>query len=244
MGTGRSGLSKGIHNYPGVKDTMHKLESGDYRIFTDRAFGETHYYAGSGSDVTDFFSRQSNFDELINSFTREDRRAFIDWASGEFMRDNKKSFNELSSYKQDMLRIYDKILDKATLNEGIVVRRLASFSLVNNGSRNVPSIDALAKMEGQLVNVGMPLSTSAAAEGLTIGARGKNVEYVIHIPKGSTGAGMWIGDSRINHWGPQQREFMVNRDVILRQGKATYNQSRRLWEVEMFYVGRTKHKYK
>ena len=244
MGTGRSGLNKRSGGLlPGLKDISHKVDSDKYKVFRDKASG-THTYDGSGREVTKFFDQNSNYDELINSLTRDEIRAFIDWASGTFMGSNKSSFGNLTSREQDMLRVYDKILDKAQLNDGIVVRRLASFSLVNSGSRAVPSTDALVKMEGNLINVGMPLSTSAAAQGLTIGARGKNVEYVIHIPKGSTGAGMWIGDHRINHWGPQQREFMVNRDTIFRQGKTTYNSSRGIYEVELFYVGRSKHKYK
>ncbi len=247
MGTGRSGLPKhngtSKHMLPGVKDTSDKIDLDKYKVFRDRA-SDTHEYHGDGSDVVDFFKHQSNYDEIINSMTPEERSQFESWAWGRFMGSNKAEYRDLSPSEQRMLKTYDKILDQSVLNEGIVVRRLASFSLVNNGSRSTPSADALAKMEGNLVNVSMPLSTSAAAQGLTIGTSGKNVEYVIHIPAGTKGAGMWIGDKRINGWGPKQREFMVNRDVIFRQGKTVYNSSRGIYEVELIYVGRTKHKYK
>ena len=244
MGTGRSGLSKGGVNLPpGVKDISHKVNTDEYKIFSDRASG-SHTYEGSGTDVNNFFESQSNYLDMIREMSSEERSHFIDWARGQFMGSNKASWNDLLSYEQNMLRTYDKYLDRATLNEGIVVRRLASFSLVNNGSRNIPDAATLTKMEGNLINVSMPLSTSAAAQGLTIGRTSKNVEYVIHIPAGTKGAGMWIGDRRINHWGPEQREYMVNRDTIFRQGKTTYNKSRGVYEVELFYVGRTKHKYK
>ena len=247
MGNGRhSGLQKnnGKHgNLPtGVKDISHKTDSGDYRVFTDKAQG-SHRYSSNAKEVQDFFGRQSNFEEIIKSLSKKDVDAFYGWAIGRFMGSNKADWSNLSSYEQNMLKIYDKVLDKSVLNEGIVVRRLASFSLVNNGSRSVPS--DFAKLEGNLINVRMPLSSSAAAEGLTIGASGKNVEYVMHIPAGSKGAGMWIGDYRINsEWGPIQREFMVNRDTIFRQGKITYNSKRGIYEVELYYVGRTKHRYK
>lgn len=247
MGTGRSGLAK--HNgasknmLPGVKDISDKIDLDKYKVFRDTASG-THEYHGDGSDVVDFFQHQSNYDEIINSMTYDEKQQFVMWARGMFMGSNKAEYKDLMSREQQMLKTYDKILDKSELNEGIVVRRLASFSLVNNGSRDVPSKEALKNMEGQLVDVKMPLSASAASQGLSIGATGKNVEYVIHIPAGSKGAGMWIGDRRINNWGARQREFMVNRDVIFRQGKTVFNHDRGIYEVELIYVGRTKHRYK
>lgn len=249
MGNGRhSGLQRNNgkrDDLPkGVKDISHKLESGDYRVFKDTAYGG-YNYTGDGKDVMDFFKRKSNFEEVIKSLSSNDVDDFYSWAIGDFMGSNKAEWNTLSSYEQRMLKTYDKVLDKSVLHEGIVVRRLASFSLVNNGSRSVPSDSVLKNMEGNLVNVRMPLSSSAAAEGLRIGSSGKNVEYVIHIPAGSTGAGMWIGDYRINsEWGPKQREFMINRDTVFKQGKTTYNSKRGVYEVELYYVGRTKHNYK
>ena len=248
MGNGRhSGLQKNNgrrSSLPeGVTDITHKTDSGDYKVFRDTASGG-YNYNGDGKDVMDFFKRKSNFEEVVKSISEKEKDHFYNWAIGEFMGSNKAEYSNLSSYEQRMLKTYDKILDKSVLHEGIVVRRLASFSLVNNGSRSVPSDSVLKSMEGNLINVRMPLSSSAAAEGLRIGSSGKNVEYVIHIPAGSKGAGMWIGDYRINaEWGPKQREFMVNRDTIFKQGKTTYNSKRGVYEVELYYVGRTKHKY-
>lgn len=249
MGNGRhSGLQKNNGNRgelpKGVKDISHKLESGNFRVFKDKASGGWNY-TGDGKDVMDFFNRKSNFEEIVKSLSPSEVHDFYSWAIGNFMGSNKAEYGNLNSYEQRMIKTYDKVLDKSVLHEGIVVRRLASFSLVNNGSRSIPSDSILKSMEGNLVNIRMPLSSSAAAEGLTIGASGKNVEYVLHIPAGSKGAGMWIGDYRINsEWGPKQREFMINRDTIFRQGKTTYNSKRGVYEVELHYVGRTKHKYK
>lgn len=248
MGNGRhSGLQR--HNGTqrslpeGVSDISHKVDSGKYKIFTDKATGG-YNYEGSGATTNEFFKKASNFEGIVKNLSDKEIADFYNWAIGDFMGSNKAQYENLSSREQRMLKTYDKVLDKSELYEGVVVRRLASFSLVNNGSRNIPDSDTLAKMEGNLINVSMPLSSSAAAEGLKIGASGKNVEYVIHIPEGSKGAGMWIGDYRINsHWGPKQREFMVNRDTVFRQGKTTYNSKRGIYEVELYYVGRTKHKY-
>lgn len=248
MGNGRhSGLqrSNGRHRGlpEGVSDISHKVDSDKYKIFTDIARGG-YNYEGSGANTNEFFKKASNFEGIVKTLSDKEIADFYNWAIGDFMGSNKAQYADLSSREQRMLRTYDKVLDKSVLYEGVVVRRLASFSLVNNGSRSIPDSATLAKMEGNLVNVSMPLSTSAAAEGLRIGSSGKNVEYVIHIPGGSKGAGMWIGDYRINgEWGPKQREFMVNRDTVFRQGKTTYNSKRNVYEVELFYIGRTKHKY-
>lgn len=228
----------------GVKDITHKVDTDKFHIFPDKSSG-THTYEGSGADTVQFFKDTSNFDKIISGLDITQREAFEEWASGYFMGSNKvEKFSDLSKRSQQLLRIYDKTLDKSNLTEGLVVRRLASFSLINNGSRSIPSKDELKAMEGNLVKLNMPLSTSAAAEGLTIGTMGKNVEYVFHIPGGTVGSGMWIGDTRINGWGAKQREFMVNRDTVYQQGPTTYNSKRGVYEVNLYYIGREKHKYK
>ena len=70
------------------------------------------------------------------------------------------------------------------------------------------------------------MSFGAASQGLTIGDSSKKVEYKLRIPPGSKGAGMWIGDKRINGWGAEQREFMSNRDSVFKVGKTTYDKRR------------------
>ena len=115
MGTGRSGLTKhGGSLPPGVKDISHKVDSSKYKVFRDRPSG-THEYVGSGADVANFFEAQSNFREIIQSMSTEERQHFFDWSQGQFMGNNKSDWNSLLPYEQNMLRAFDKILDKSTV---------------------------------------------------------------------------------------------------------------------------------
>ena len=101
-------------------------------------------------------------------------------------------------------------------------------------------------MVGQNVKSLGNMSTAAAKVGLPIvepWQDNKAVEYTIKIPKGSTGAGMWIGDSRINTWGSAQREFMTNRDTWYRVDKVSYNHSTGRYNVELTYTGLDEHDY-
>lgn len=88
------------------------------------------------------------------------------------------------------------------------------------------------------------MSFSAAKQGLKIDAMSSaNVEYVLSIPGGSKGAGMYIGDKRINKWGNRQREFMTNRDTAYRVGKTSFDTNKNIYVVELSYVGRLAHDY-
>ena len=102
-------------------------------------------------------------------------------------------------------------------------------------------------MKGKVVYSPANLSTGVAKTGLTIGAASeKPIEYRIHIPAGSKGAGMWIGDDRINGWGGRQREFMTNRDSLYVIGDSKDGKDykdRDVTYVDLYYIGRTKHKY-
>ena len=111
------------------------------------------------------------------------------------------------------------------------------------GKRYASSLSELRAIEGNLVNVTSFMSCAAASEGLHIGDTGKNVQLRIHIPSGSVGAGMWVGHPKVNAWGVRQREFMTNRDIVIRVGKSTYDASTGVYTVNVYYEGRTAHDY-
>lgn len=218
--------------------------TGDYEYFTDTAIDD-YSYTGTGKNVKKFFKDNSNVGYLITHMNRRERYAFEMWSIGQFMSGQQyRGFSNMTPLEQLYTRTYDKIIDRATLDKGIVVHRLAGFELINNGSNGPMDLAQLHALEGSTVISLGNMSTAAAAEGLTIGSRDKKVDYEIHIPGGSTGAGMWIGDYRINSaWGPEQREFMTNRDIELKVGKATYNQSTDTYTVPLYYIKREPHRY-
>ena len=216
-----------------------------YKEWDDKASGGWTY-GGTGKDQEDFFAENSNSDELITNMDSEERSAFKQgWTPGRFMRGQQyMGFDKMTDQEQQWTRIYDKILDRATLKEGIVVTRRASAELIlGKGHTRASSLEELKALRGKLVTSKGNMSTGAAKEGLTIGDSGKNVEYRIHIAGGTKGAGMWIGDSRINGWGSEQREFMTNRDSVYAVGRTSYDKRRDIYVVNMYYVGREPHDY-
>lgn len=216
---------------------------GSYTSFSDKAEG-SHEYSDDDSKQLDFFSKYSNYDELISSMTEDERRAFHSWASGFFMLGQQyQGWDEMTHREQERTRIYDKILDKATLDKGVVVARLSDAQLVLGAGHKNPNLKDLQAMEGKTVFSKGSMSFAAADEGLTIGARNKRVEYKLSIPGGTQGAGMWIGDKRINGWGGKQREFMTNRDMYIKVGKTTYDKNRDIYTVNIEYTGIGEHDY-
>lgn len=163
-----------------------------------------------------------------------------------------KPYSEMSTLAKQDIKIFDRTLDQATLDEGIVVRRRATteFLFGERLSRGELSIDAFKDKRGTIITADAPMSTGAAAHGLKISfsGAGKPVEYVIHIPGKTKGAGMWIGDSRINRgFGPDQREFVVNRDTAYAVGRTVVGKDPvdgdEVYQVHLYYVGRKKHRY-
>ena len=90
------------------------------------------------------------------------------------------------------------------------------------------------------------MSFAAAAEGLRITPVGlaPSVEYSLKIEGGTTGAGMYIGDERVNFWGDKQREFITNRDIWITVGKSEVDESRGITKVELIFGGLMDHEYK
>lgn len=215
-----------------------------YKEWSDTASGGWTYH-GTGAEQEEFFKEHSNVDELISSMDADDRWAFKSmWTPGHFMDGQQyKGFDKMSLEEQRATRIFDKYLDQATLDRDIVVTRRTTAELVLGKGRKTATLEELQAMRGRLVTSKGSMSTGAAKEGLTIGSSSKNVEYKIHIAGGTKGAGMWIGDRRINGWGPDQREYMTNRDSVYAVGRTRYDKKRDIYVVNMYYVGREPHDY-
>lgn len=200
-------------------------------------------YDGDGQDEMDFFFENSNFDDMINQMSEDDKQAFKMWARGAFMDGQQyDGWDNMTNLEKERTQRYDRILDNAELKKGIELRRLSDAQLVLGAGNKMPSMEDLKAMEGQYITAKGSMSFAAAKRGLTIGDTDKKVEYVLKIPPGK-GAGMWIGSGAINDWGSQQREFMTNRDISIKVGKTRYNKDRGIYEVELEFGGRQKHDY-
>lgn len=217
-----------------------------YKEWDDTAAGGWSYDKDgkTGREQAAFFKEHSNVDELIRDMNSDDIWAFRHmWTPGRFMDGQQyRGFDSMSPEEQRATRIFDKYLDRATLDRDIVVTRRATAELVMGAGKKTATLEELRAMRGSLVTSKGSMSTGAAKEGLTIGGS-KSVEYKIHIAAGTKGAGMWVGDSRINGWGPEQREYMTNRDSVYAVGRTTYDKSRHVYIVNMYYVGREPHDY-
>lgn len=217
-----------------------------YYEFSDRPSGGWSY-EGDGNEASEFFYANSNFDDIIRGMSYEERSAFSDyWAPGHFMYGQQwQGFDNMSREDQNLTRIYDRVLDQARLDEGITLHRLSTAELVLGAGRTrVSSIEELLALKGKQITAAGNMSFGAAKEGLYIGPSGsKQIEYKLRIPGGTKGAGMWIGDHRINGFGPDQREYMTNRDTSYRIGNTTYDRRRDVYVVELDYVGRRDHDY-
>ncbi len=226
------------------------LENEHYDEFNDEPirspYGGSKEYYGDGQSQYDWFLKNSNFNALIQGMSRIEREAFTDyWTVGHFMDGQQyRGFDNMSKFDQDLTRIYDKILDKATLSRGITVRRLTSAELLT-GNKHA-TLDELRALEGTNVKSRGNMSCGVGAKGLHIGDLSKDIELNIHIPGGSKGkgAGMWIGDRRVNtEWNRKQREFITNRDTYWQVGKTRYDSSRKVYVVDLYYSGQDRHDY-
>ena len=212
-------------------------------------------YHGDGQEQVDFFNAHSNYNELIEAMPQRDRDKFDDvWVPGTFMGGAQyQGFENMSPSLQSATRTFDKWLDRSVVDRSFVVNRLATAELVLGAGNTTGTLAQFQAMKGQTVISIGNLSTGVAKQGLTIGStlstksggwRTKSVEYKITIPGGSKGAGMWIGDSRINSgFGRDQREFMMNRDIRLKVGNTTHDKVRDVYVVELTYAGRLPHNY-
>lgn len=218
------------------------IKQEEYKSFDDVAVG-AYKYGGDPQQTQDFFNNNSNYDALVNQMSKEEREDFESWAIGDFMSGQQyKGWDSLDDYDKAVTKTFDKYLDQATLKKGVQLSRLTDAQIILGSGNKMGTLKQFQAMEGQFIKSKGNMSFSAAGEGLTIG-QSKTVELKLKIPGGTTGAGMWIGDKRINPWGANQREFMTNRDIIMRVGKTTYNKKRGVFEVEIFYENRENHDY-
>lgn len=247
-----SGLSSGTARASSA--SAERTSSERYHQFTDKPSG-THEFPGGyagGSDTQKWFSEHSNNDSLLDEISRDRdaKHAFGEWAAGKFMHGQQyQGWDNMLPYHQDLTRQYDKYIDRSVMHEALSVRRLATPELLGLG-KGKPTAAQLKALEGCIVKSGGDMSCAAAGAGLTIswdenpGRVGKYIEYKFNIPKGTKGAGMWIGDRRANpSWAAQQREFMMNRDSRWKVGKATYDSARGCYVVEMDWDGLSPHDY-
>ena len=202
-------------------------------------------YSGDGKGTIYTVGKFTNYEDLINEMTYDEKQAFRMWTQGWFMSGQQwGGYGSMSAEDKRLTRIFDKFLDRATLEKGVELHRAGTWHLVNDGDGDEVSMERLQAMKGKYIEVDGSMSTAMASEGLRGMGRDKPVEYVIKIPAGSTGAGMWVGDSRINGWGPRQREFMTNRDIMVQVGNCYYDYDKMHPVVELYYVSRRRrHKY-
>lgn len=245
----RDGYSNGGVKYkepkvdPFGKDSLTK----GFHTFSDKksidSFRTGMKFAGTGSRTVAFFQDYSNSDELISHMSYDQRLSFIAWTRGAFMSGSKDAgWSSMSSLEKERVRHMDEILDQATLDEDIVVCRRSNAALLLGKDAKQPLLSELRAMKGKRVISRGAMSCAASSEGLEIGSDLKPVEYRIAVPKG-TGHGMWLGDHRINGWGAQQREFVLNRDMEYEVGDTVYDPDRDLFVVELRLARKLEHDY-
>lgn len=227
--------------------TPEERDRTDYHVFPDRSIVNEWEFRGTGRETVEWFNNNSNYDELIRSMNADDRLAFNEWIRGHWMRGQMyRDFDSLDRRDQSWIRSYDKILDQSVVREAFVVRRQATAELVLGAGNRMPtSLEQLQALRGKEITSLGAMSTAAASRGLAISYNpaSKPIEYIMKFPAGTKGAGMWIGDKRLGHFGPKQREYMVNRDTNFRIGNTTYNRRTGKYEVELIYTGRNEHRY-
>lgn len=182
-------------------------------ISTERTFSDEpdwgFEYIGSGDSTVRFFKDNSNFDDLIDGMSSDQRDDFRSWAGGRFMNGQQyDGWDSMSYSDRKRTQTYDDILDQSTLSEGVVLSRLSTAELLFGPGHKTGTAEDFKSMEGQIIGCKGNMSFGAGKNGLSIGSSNKTVEYKLHIPGGTKGSGMWIGDKRINGWGPKQRESL------------------------------------
>ena len=231
---------------PDLVDEPEIGEDPRYHYFYDKAVvGDGFNYEGDGHHQEEWFKANSNLNEVLDAVDKDTKSAMWDWTGGHFMAGQQyDGWDRMSAGDKMRTQRYDDMLDKSVLKKGVtVVRRTTPELLLGKGVTRASLAD-LQALEGSTISSRTHLSTGAAAEGLTIGSLNKRQELKIHIPAGSKGAGMWIGDKRVNPgWVAKQHEFMMNRDIMLKVGKTRYDKKRDVYVTEVTYVGRTAHDY-
>lgn len=222
---------------------------GGYTSFSDAAhmtaWGTSTGYEGDGKAQEEFFKANSNSYELINEIAGNEQDAldFSDWAAGIFMHGQQyDGWDSMTQVEQRRTRTYDKYLDRSVLKKGVVVARNADAQLILGKGNKEADFEAIKKMQGRTITSAGNMSFSAASTGLNVGGH-PPITYKLKIKGGTKGAGMWIGDDRVNiPFGNTQREFMVNRNSAFKVGKATQDKNGHI-TVELEYQCGLEHDY-
>lgn len=242
---GGRGASSGKKREAASKDATSLV----YKEFTDKPLspatpGDTYDYGERGSETTKWFEENTNFREIIKSMTPSDTMALREFTIGTFMNGQQyKGFSSMTSTEQRYVRSYDSMLDKSVVSANVKLTRFATPELLLGGGVKKTTLAELQAMKGKVITSKANLSSAAAKEGLSIGDAKKTVEYKIHIPAGSRGAGMYIGVHGVHAWGERQREFMLNRDTKWQVGDSRYDKKRGVFEVDLYFDGRLPHDY-
>lgn len=242
MGGRSSEGSKGFNS--ASSSSSSSISRGTYKEF-DNVERSSFFYEGDGKEQIEWFNKYSNYNELIDNMNETEKDAFNKWAYGYFTNGQQyRGWDTLEDDDKQRTQIYDDYLDKATLSHGIVVSRGSDAKLILGPDNERATFEQLKAAEGSIITSKGNMSFAAAKHGLAVGDPTKQIEYKLHIPGGTTGAGMWIGDTRINDvYGAKQLEFMTNRDISVRVGKTVYDAERDKYIVHLEYLGRRKHDY-
>ncbi len=206
---------------------------------------DTYDYGYDGAETTKWFEDNSNFRTILGAATAEDRDALEAFTTGHFMNGQQYlGFSSMSSRDQRFVRSYDKMLDQAVMRSSVTLTRSSTAELLFGGGKKTATLEELQSMKGRVVTSKANLSSAAAKRGLTIGDGSKQIEYKIHVPAGSKGAGMYIGVNGYHAWGERQREFMINRDTDWRVGDTRYNKKTGMYEVDLYFQGLLPHDYR
>lgn len=243
--------SSGSSDYP----SLDSLVNQKYDSFTDNPISGTSYIdwddAGTSMQIQ-YMKEHTNAYDIIKDIHKssEDTWAFKRWTEGHFMEGQQYygMFSDMRENDQQYTRAYDKYLDNAVLNRGLVTMRRASPELLGlekhaTGKDIEEQLKILSGDDSRVVWSVGNLSSAVASTGLTIGDNRKSIDYRFHFPAKSVGAGMWVGDKRINDWQDRQLEFMINRDTGYKVSGWKYDRVKKVYVVDMYYVGRREHDY-
>lgn len=219
------------------------IKNGDTRVFKGKASGSHTYEFNGTMSMLSFFNSNSNYDELLGGLNRNEISHMQRWTEGHFMSGQQyQGWDNMRDLDKERTQFYDDLIDRSTINKGFSVTRLATTELLfGKKMRSITEDDLRKAMGTEVVSKGH-MSTGAAEQGLTIGSS-KPMEYRFFTTGATKGVGMYIGDHRVNAWGYQQREVMLNRDTVWKPVGYHYDSSRRVWVVDMQYMGRQRHDY-
>lgn len=219
------------------------IKNGDTYAFKGKASGSHTYEFNGTMPMLSFFNSNSNYDELLDGLNQDGVYHMERWTEGHFMHGQQyQGWDNMTNSDKRMTQFYDDLLDKSEISKGFTTTRLATTELLfGKKMRSVTEADLRRVMGTEVVSKGH-MSTGAAEQGLTIGSS-KPIEYKFYTTGATKGVGMYIGDHRVNGWGYQQREVMVNRDTVWQPTGYRYDSSRKVWVVDMQYMGRQRHDY-